>query len=438
MDLRPDQAALIERVRDAYRAGLRSVVMQAPTGSGKTTTAAVIIERAVARGRRVVFAAHLDALVDDTSARLSAAGITHGIVQADRPTSPTARVQVCSLMTLHARPGELPPADLVVIDECHRAMAASVRAILDAYPAARLLGLTATPERGDGAPLGDVFEALVCGPSVAELTGAGLLVPAFVYSPPCPMDGMLALDPVEALDRFASGLPAMVFCRDADHARDVCRRLGDRAALVLGDTPRAARRSARARLASGEPLVLVGCGVFVEGWDSPEVRAVVLARAFGVCGGYLQACGRALRTAKGKTHATVIDLSGTAILHGLPADDRVWSLTGDAVRRTAEALTPLARCGECLAVFHAGPAQCPRCKASTRGTRSLPRRATRIERQELSRLDERPQWLRDELALRALETRLRRTGRFTPRQLSHVARSMFVRAHKREPVERAA
>ena len=431
MKLRPDQLALVERVRAEFRAGRRSVLMQGATGFGKTTTAAAIIAQSVAKGRRVVFAAHLDALIDDTSDRLERAGIAHGIVQADRPSSPAAAVQVCSLATLHRR-GERPPADLVILDECHRAMATTVREVLEAYPRARLLGLTATPERGDGAPLGDVFEALVCGPSVAELTAAGLLVPAVVYSPPAPVEGALALDPVEAYLRFARGLPAMVFCRDAEHAADVRKRLeafAVEAVLILGDTPRAARRQARERLAAGEPLVLVGCGVFVEGWDSPEVRAVILARSFGVCGGYLQACGRALRKARGKTHATIVDLSGAAVVHGLPADERVWSLESPS-RRTAEALVPLARCKACLAVFHAGPTRCPRCDASTKGAR-LPRRATRIERQELARLDDRPQEERDALALRAIEKRLLASGRFTEKQIPHVAAGILARARKR-------
>ncbi|HSY21823.1 MAG TPA: DEAD/DEAH box helicase family protein, partial [Polyangiaceae bacterium] len=151
--LRAYQAALVEEVREAYRARARSVIMQLATGGGKTATASALIARAVEAGRRVIFASHLDALIDDTSERLAAAGIEHGIVQADRPTNATAPVQVCSLATLHRR-GERPPADLVIVDECHRAMADSVRGVLESYPKARILGLTATPERGDGAPLG--------------------------------------------------------------------------------------------------------------------------------------------------------------------------------------------------------------------------------------------------------------------------------------------
>ena len=167
-------------------------------------------------------------LIDDTSERLARAGIAHGIVQGDLPTNPTAPVQVASLATLHRR-GVRPRADFLIVDECHRAIASTVREVIESYPRARVLGLTATPERGDGQPLGDVFERLVCGPSVRELTLAGHLAPAIVFSPPAPTDGALALDPLEAYAKHAPGLRAMVFCRDAEHARDVAARLGDSA-----------------------------------------------------------------------------------------------------------------------------------------------------------------------------------------------------------------
>ncbi len=424
MKLRPYQLDAIEKVRDAYRAGARSVLLRMETGSGKTHTAAECIRSSVRLGNRVVFAAHLDALLDDTSSRLTKAGIEHGVVQGDRPTNPTAPVQVASLATLHRRQ-EAPPADFLILDECHRAMAATVRGVLDRYAAADLLGLTATAQRGDGQPLGDVFQAMVQGPSMQQLIDEGHLVPAHVLSPPSPTEGTLARDPVEALEEFAPGQAAMVFCRDAADAADVAARIGDRAVVILGDTPRAVRQDARARLAAGEKLALVGCGVFVEGWDSPAVEAVVLARGFSVCGSYLQACGRSLRPSPetGKTRATIIDLTGAAILHGLPADERLWTLDGEP-RRVGDALIQLARCRSCFAVIHAGPSECPRCGASMRGGK-VKRRATRIERQELSRLDDRPQAVRDAIALKGIEKRLRSSGRFTEQQIPRIAASIF-------------
>lgn len=431
MKLRPFQSKLVADIRQAFANGARRVLAVAPTGSGKTTVAAEILRMAVAKGNRALFLAGLDAIVEDTHARLVAAELRAGFVQAGRPVDPEAPIQVCSLDTLHTR-GFYPPADFIFLDEAHGACAATVRTTLEQYPHARLLGGTATPQRGDGQPLGDIFEAMVVGPSVAELTALGFLVPAVVYAPPAPTEGTLAREPAEALDTFAPGRPAMIFCRDAEHAREVAGRIGERAVVILGDTSRASRREARERLAAGEPLVLVGCGVFVEGWDSPQVEAVVLARTFGVCGSYLQACGRALRPAPGKREATIVDLVGASIFHGTPADQRIWSLDGTAVQRTGEALRPLARCTRCFAIFTSGPSSCPRCGTSTRGAR-LPRRATRVERAELARLDERPQWERDDRALRAIEMRLRRSGRFAPHVVSKVALSIFTRTNKRPP-----
>jgi DNA repair protein RadD len=441
MDLRPYQHNLVDRVREEYRSGARSVLMQLGTGGGKTATASELIARAVDKGRRIIFAAHLDALIDDTSERLFEAGIPHGIVQADRPTNPTAPVQVCSLATLHRR-GEAQPADFVIVDECHRAAAPSVRAVLERYPRARLLGLSATPQRGDGQPLGDVFERMVCGPTVAELTEAGHLVPAVVLSPPAPTEGALAMDPVEAYDLHAPGSRALIFCTTVAEAEDVASRLNVPTQTVLGETPRAVRATVRNRVTSGELLVLVGCSAFLEGFDLPAIETIVVARALGTCSAFLQAVGRGLRPspATGKRECLVLDLTGAAVAHGLPADDRTWSLTGDAVQRSADALAPLARCLGCYAVFHSGPVTCPRCGASTRGAR-LPRRATRVERQALERLDTRPAWERDELAVRIIVARMPRADRRTGRKLSEAellarARFAFKKARGRSPERR--
>ncbi|HEY1692236.1 MAG TPA: DEAD/DEAH box helicase [Polyangiaceae bacterium] len=433
MQLRPYQIAALEGVRQAYREGARSVILTIPTGGGKTRTASECIRSAVARGRRAIFAAHLSELLDDVSERLTAAGIPHGIVQADRPTNPTAPVQVASLATLHRR-GERPPADLLILDESHHAAAASVREVLEAYPLARLLGLTATPERGDGQPLGDVFERMVFGPSIAELTRLGFLVPAEILSPSTPTDGALAMDPVEAYVTHAPGSRALIFCGTVAEAEDVASRMPVPVQTVLGETPRDVRRRVRELVTAGELRAIVGCSALLEGFDLPAIETVILARTLGTCSTYLQAVGRGLRPwpATGKARCLVLDLSGAAILHGLPEDERIWSLEGAAVRRTAEGLLPLSRCRTCLALFHSGPTQCPRCGASTRGT-GLPRRATRVERQELSRLDARPLWERDAAALSALEGRLLRCGRYKPHVVPKIALSMFARSHKRPP-----
>jgi DNA repair protein RadD len=431
MALRQYQQRLIDDVREAYATGYRSVLMQLGTGGGKTFTAATLIRLSVEKGNRVIFAAHLESLITDTSARLTEAGVAHGIVQADRPTNPTASVQVASLQTLHRRPECRPPADLIIIDECRRAAAPTVRAILDAYPRARLLGLDATPERADGTALRDLFESMVYGPSILELTKQGHLVPAHVLSPPQPTEGTLAMDPAEAYATYATNRQAIIFCRDVEHARDVASRMPVATAVVTGDTPRAQRETVRERIASGELRAIANVDVYRDGADLPALDCVIVARTMGHASAWLQACGRGLRSHPGKTNCLVIDLVGAAILHGLPADERIWSLDGES-RRAGPALVQLARCNQCFAVFHVGPPTCPRCGASAYGSK-VKRRATRIERQELSRLDTRPQHVRDRIALEGIAKRLRNSGRFSEAQIPHIAASIFAKKNKRRP-----
>lgn len=423
------QQQLVERIYAHWRSGVRGVLLQLSTGGGKTHLAAQIIAAATARGNRVIFAAHLSELVDDTAARLAACGVRAGIVQADRRRDDGAPVQVASIATL-ARRGYRPPASLLICDEAHRCAGDSWREVLAAYPHARILGLSATPARADDAPLSDLFDVIVCGPIMRELTRDGYLVPAVVLSPPQPMEGALAMDPVDAYVQHALGSRTLIFCATIDHARDVASRMPVETQLLLGETKRAERLSIRERLTSGSLRALVACSAPLEGFDAPPIESVILARALSTTTAYLQACGRGLRPspATGKTHCVIIDLTGAAIVHGLPIDERVWTLT-DGPRRTGEALMPLARCRGCLAVFHAGPSDCPRCGASLRGCR-LKRRATRIERAELSRLDTTPEHIRDERAVAGILRSLRmRRPDWSEAKLANAAK--FIHAKKK-------
>ena len=137
--------------------------------------------------------AHRREIITQTSKKLHDQGIYHGIIQAgfDKLARPMAQVQVASVQTLTARAVrtnriELPPADLLVIDETHHCPASTYRKIIAQYPDAILLGLTATPCRGDGRGLGGIFEAIVEAPQVAELIEQGHLVKTRVYAPAIP------------------------------------------------------------------------------------------------------------------------------------------------------------------------------------------------------------------------------------------------------------
>ena len=325
-------------------------------------------------------------------------------------------------------------ANGILVHNCHRAVAPSVRAVLEAYPDAVLLGGTATPQRGDARPLGDVFESLVAGPSMRDLIAQGHLVPIDVFAPGKHYENRLSADPVAAYTEHAAGKRAIVFAANSEHARQLAAAYaaaGYPSAVVLGTTGRQRRHDARAALEAGDIRVLVGCGVFIEGWDCPAVEVVVLARAFGVTGGYLQAIGRGTRPspATGKERCTVIDLRGAVHMHGLPDEDRIWSLTGAAVRRT-ETLPALARCRECLAI--ARPCRtCPRCGAAMQGAPKVPRVLTRGER--LEKWSAVPAAIRDARYVARLVTVATQRMRMTPPSAERWAVARFRKQFGREP-----
>ena len=185
-ELRPYQEKAVADFNATVVAGKRRNLLVCPTGGGKTLVASAIVKDATESRRGVLVLAHRREIVGQTSAKLLAHGIPHGIIQAGVSERPLKSVQVASIQTLHARAVridrmELPPADLLIIDEAHHCPAASYRAIIDAYPDAILLGLTATPCRGDGRGLGGIFETIIECPQVAELIEQGYLVKTRVY-----------------------------------------------------------------------------------------------------------------------------------------------------------------------------------------------------------------------------------------------------------------
>lgn len=388
MRLRPYQERSIAAVRAAYCAGARRVVLVAPTGAGKTAMGVGVVSGALAKGRRVLWLAHRRELVGQASARLDLVGATaHGVLLAGHPRqAPAAPIQVASVQTLTARGSSaLPPADIIILDEAHHAVAATWRDLAAAYPRAELvLGLTATPERGDRTPLGDVFQALVAEIRMSELLEGGFLVPCDVVAPAKAQDD-LAEDPLDALAKHAPGRPAILFGASVAHAQELAeqaRRRGLRAECVDGATATDKREAALAAFSAGRLDVITNVFVLTEGFDAPRAEVCVLARGCSATGTYLQMVGRVLRPSPntGKRRAMLIDLRGLVHVHGMPDDERAYSLTGRAIRVGAEDLPPLRQCRACGATFRWRPA-CPRC-----GATQPPRPAPRVKRAAIAQV----------------------------------------------------
>ena len=388
--LRPYQVNVVEEYNNATAAGLRHILLVADTGAGKTVIAAEIIRRAVQAKQRVLVLAHRRELITQASRKLHAAGCDHGVLLPDYKSRPGERVQVASIATLHARAVRrrnirLPPADLIVIDEAHHARASTYSQVIEKYPNANILGLTATPCRSDGRGLGNVFQKLIQCPSVADLIAAKYLVPTVVYAPSIPdlrgvrvkRDDYVEAQLAQRMDqpklvgdivthwlRLAERRPTVVYATGVAHSlhiRDEFRRANVLAEHIDGKTPVDQRDAILAGLANGTVEVVCNAMVLTEGWDQPCVSCIVLARPTKNLGLYRQIVGRGLRPAPGKTDCRILDHASATFEHGFAEDPIAWSLSEDhrAENKTHSARgtkleAKLTACPECSAVISAG------------------------------------------------------------------------------------
>ncbi|MEO0801674.1 MAG: DEAD/DEAH box helicase [Cyanobacteria bacterium J06642_2] len=377
--LRNYQIKLLQTVLQKWHRGQRRLLLQLPTGGGKTILFGAIAKELLSHGERVLILAHREELVLQAAAKVS--DVTQqsaGIIKAGYPLSLNAPVQVASVQTLSRRLNVLQHVGMVVVDEAHHASAASYRAILQAFDRAYLLGVTATPIRTDGTGFEDIFDDLICGPTVSDLIAEGFLSPfkLFAASESMSTQGartvggefnlkdLLKANDIKALSgnlvsmwkRFAPNKRTVVFAINVSHSKAIAARynqVGIAAEHVDGSTPAAERRNILTRFTSGKTTVLTNCNLVSEGFDLPAIEAVQIARPTQSLALWLQQVGRALRPHPGKDAAILIDHTRNWLMHGLPTQPRLWTLRG--VRSPESDLTA---CPHCNLTFE--PARCHR------------------------------------------------------------------------------
>lgn len=397
--LRPYQEHAEQQARIALAGGKRRIVLYLPTGGGKTLTATSIIQKANAKGRRVVFVANRKQLVAQTSAVLHSYGIDHGILQAENTCRLHERVLVASIDTVHVR-GLPDDVGLIIIDECH-AVAGSqkYRTLLARYNLVPVVGLTATPFAVGMAKHspeigGALFENLVVGATITELIEQGFLVDVDIFAPSEPdllrvksskgIDGILDYnqrDLEEASDKpeligdilthwrkLANGKQTVVFATSIAHSKHIAETFN--AAGVVAEhidyhDDDETRAGILGRFAHGETTVLCNVGLLAEGWDCPSTEVMILARPTRSLIRYLQMVGRVLRPAPGKERALLLDHSGSTVRLGHPCDDLPLELD-DGKPKTAgkqpERKDPLPKpCPKCHFVKPPKVHACPSC-----------------------------------------------------------------------------
>jgi DNA repair protein RadD len=362
------------QLRESLRSGHRRPIIQSPTGSGKTVLAAAIVEKALAKGKRVIFTVPKLSLIDQTVERFNEEGIRAiGVIQGYHPgTDGTQPVQVASIQTLRRR--KLPEADLVIVDEAHE--------VHDFYREwmakpewqnVPFVGLTATPwTRG----IGELYDDLIVPTTTAELIEKEFLSKFKVFAPSHPdLRGVktvagdyhesqlsevmskkeLTADVVKTWLEKGEDRPTLAFCVDLAHARKLQEQFesaGVSCGYVDAYTSRMDRRHVAERFRNRLDQVVCSVGTLTTGIDW-DVRCIILARPTKSEILYVQIIGRGLRTGVGKDHCLILDHSDTTLKLGFVTDIHHEELNDGTPNRSAKASVAEEK----------KPRECPSCKA---------------------------------------------------------------------------
>lgn len=338
--LRSHQSDAITMTKRAILAGKDRVVVQMPTGAGKTRTAAEIVKGALAKGNRVAFTVPAISLINQTVEAFEAEGIhAIGVMQANHPrTNWVQPVQVVSVQTLGRR--RRPDADVVIVDECHVQHRPIIDWMSETDRRRIFIGLSATPwARG----MGEHWQDLIVPVQMRDLIDQGFLSPFRVYAPSSPdlsgvkvergdyntdqlsnvMGGsQLMADVVQTWKARAQGLPTLVFAVDKAHAAKLVRDFAD-AGVRMGycddSVDIVERQFLFAQMARGEIAGIVNIATLTTGVDA-DVRCVVLARPTKSEMLFVQMIGRGLRTAPGKDECVILDHADNHFRMGFVTD----------------------------------------------------------------------------------------------------------------------
>lgn len=389
--LRQDQLETVGKLRSAL-ADHQSVLLRAPCGYGKTVVAAYMAHGATMKRRRVTFGCHRRELIRQTANTFDKFGIRYGIIAAGMRSDPFAHVQIASHGTIMNQPQRW-KCDLFVPDEAHlwaqelrpdRGDKGPSRSELIAEMrtlGAKIVPLTATPERGNGGGLSHIADAMVEAPGEAWLIDRGLLAKYKAYAPATPDFGGLHTrqgefiteeleerfskpavigDRIQAWRKFAAGRRTIGYCYSRKNGEDTARSFreaGIPAVFIDGETPDDVRIEAIRQFAHGQIKVLFNCALLREGFDlaaqvgfEVPIEAVLLCSPTKSLPLAVQMMMRTMRRQPG--HAVIIDMVNLLAMHGLPDDERTWDLAGvPRKKREAEAAIATMKCPTCTGTF---------------------------------------------------------------------------------------
>lgn len=334
MELRPYQETARQKVQEEWEEGKKRTLLVLPTGTGKTIVFSKIIEDRVKKGERVLVIAHRGELLEQASDKLyKSTGLKTATEKAEQTSLGSFyRVVVGSVQTLQRekRLNQFPPEyfDTIVIDEAHHAISDGYQRVLQHFENANVLGVTATPDRGDMRNLGSYFESLAYEYSLPEAIKSGYLSPIKALTIPLKLDLSnvkqqagdfstkdlgTALDPyleqiAEEMKKQCLNRKTVVFLplvKTSQKFRDILNQHGFKAAEVNGKS--GDREQVLKDYEEGKYNVLCNSMLLTEGWDCPSVDCVIVLRPTKVRALYSQMVGRGTRLAPGKKELLLLD-----------------------------------------------------------------------------------------------------------------------------------
>lgn len=399
LSLRNYQNETLNDTRYAFKIGCKRPLIVLPCGAGKTVLFAYMAQSSQAKGNTVWFMVHRRELLDQTIATF------------ERFNIPLETVHIGMVGTYANRLDDYPEPDFIIFDEAHFSAAKTWLKIIERFPNAKICGLTATPCRLDGKPLGGIYDSMVTGITARELINSGYLSDYRYYAPSVTdLSGLtkrgkdfdaesatelLATkavfgDVIKHYREYADGLQTICYCASIKHSEAMAAEFqaaGINAVHFDGNTPTAERKDIIKRFRDGEIKILCNVDLISVGFDVPDCWCCILLRPTTSTALYIQQAMRALRPADGKT-AVILDHVNNYERHGLPDDDREWSLSAPVKSRGQygdDGKLLVRQCTNCFFTFKTGPVCCPSCGYKAEPTKQELKNIKAIKLEEIKR-----------------------------------------------------
>lgn len=371
MELRPYQQEAMDAILEAWENGTNKTLLVLPTGCGKTIVFAKVTEECVRQGNRVLILAHRGELLEQAADKIVKAT---GLMCATEKAEETClgswfRITVGSVQSMmrESRLSRFPDDyfDTIIIDEAHHCISDSYQRVLRHFPEAKILGVTATPDRGDMKNLGQVFESLAYEYTLPRAIKEGYLSPIKAVTIPLKVDltgvgvqsgDFKVGDLGTALDPYLEGIATEMekYCREkktvvflplvktSQKFRDILNAHGFQAAEVNGESQD--RAEILREFDSGRYNVLCNSMLLTEGWDCPSVDCIVVLRPTKVRSLYCQMVGRGTRLSPGKDHLLLLDFLWHTERHELCHPAHLICESEEVARQMTENLEKDAGC----------------------------------------------------------------------------------------------